>query len=477
MPARNLPARPSLEQYRKQAKDLVKAFRANEPDATSRVRSIRPEAGKLTLTDAQFVIAREHGFENWSGFIKEIGRRSEGSSASIWKKAEAAIVAGDVKKLERLLQEHESLFRNEQPQSSWLGGLTPDYSNGGARAIISGNHGFDDWEQFAAFEKVLRSDMSIKLFEKAVDAIIDGDASGLDRLIQDKPDLVRMRSMRRHRSTLLHYVGANGVEGFRQRTPMNAGQIATILLEAGADVNAIGNMYGGGCTTLDLVATSFHPKRAGVQNELIDLLLAHGSQLDQSGSTLVSSCLANGRDDAAEHLVKRGASLDMEAAAGLGRLEIVRSFFDDDGKLRPAATTEQMRDGFTWACEYGHTPVVEFLLDRGIAVAERLPRPHGQTGLHWAAHGGHLDTVNALLKRKAPVDIKDSSFDGTPLGWALVGWSVRKTDGQTPKESFYDVVAALVEAGAFVEPAWITPEKARIDPRMYAILTGQQAGT
>ena len=39
------------------------------------------------------------------------------------------------------------------------------------------------------------------------------------------------RPGRRHHATLLHYVGANGVDGYRQRMPANAVEIATILLE------------------------------------------------------------------------------------------------------------------------------------------------------------------------------------------------------------------------------------------------------
>jgi hypothetical protein len=44
----------------------------------------------------------------------------------------------------------------------------------------------------------------------------------LERLLHAHPDLIRARSTRTHYSTLLRYVGANGVAGFRERTPQNA---------------------------------------------------------------------------------------------------------------------------------------------------------------------------------------------------------------------------------------------------------------
>jgi hypothetical protein len=48
-------------------------------------------------------------------------------------------------------------------------------------------------------------------------------------------------------------------------------KIAEMLLNGGAEVDALADMYGGGCTTLGLVATNIHPKVAGVLHELIDL--------------------------------------------------------------------------------------------------------------------------------------------------------------------------------------------------------------
>ena len=57
MPTRNLPDRPNLSQYKKQAKALVKACAAGDADALQRVRELHPRApAKVTLADAQFVM-------------------------------------------------------------------------------------------------------------------------------------------------------------------------------------------------------------------------------------------------------------------------------------------------------------------------------------------------------------------------------------------------------------------------------------
>jgi ankyrin repeat protein len=134
-----------------------------------------------------------------------------------------------------------------------------------------------------------------------------------------------------------------------------------------------------------------------------------------------------------------------------------------------------MKDGFTWACEYGRTEVVDFLLKRGMDVAAKL-RHHGQTGLHWAAFGGHVDTVRVLLQRQAPVSAKDDAFDGTPLGWALYAWGGGGPHGGSGR--YYAVVNLLVAAGATVEEKWLAEaerglplaKKIREDPRMRAAL-------
>lgn len=89
----------------------------------------------------------------------------------------------------------------------------------------------------------------------AGEAIVTGDMDMLRRLLREHPELVRARSIRNHRATLLHYAGANGIEGYRQHTPPNAVDILELLLAGGAEVDSVADMYRG-CTTLGLVATS-----------------------------------------------------------------------------------------------------------------------------------------------------------------------------------------------------------------------------
>ena len=195
----------------------------------------------------------------------------------VWKTAEAAVVAGDLPTLERLLCDYPDVFR-DKPQSWWENTLAPEYGAGDARAIISRTHYFDSWEQFESFTRARSVPGSpVAVFETAVDAIVAGELDILGVMLRDHPELVRARSLRSHHATLLHYIGANGVEGFRQYTPPAAVAVLELLLSAGAEVDAVADMYGGS-TTLGLVATSRHPEQAGLRQALLDVLVAHGAE-------------------------------------------------------------------------------------------------------------------------------------------------------------------------------------------------------
>src|SRR5688500_7402590 len=120
-----------------------------------------------------------------------------------------------------------------------------------ARLALARWYDFYDWSKLEEYVAAVASDPRVHRFERAVDAIGSVAAHALSRLLREVPDLVRARSTRvnsfdppHHRATLLHYVAANGVENYRQKSPPNAVEIARLLLEAGADPNALQASYG-----------------------------------------------------------------------------------------------------------------------------------------------------------------------------------------------------------------------------------------
>ena len=72
---RSLPSRPDLSQQKKLAKELLESFASGNAEALARVRSELPDKRKIALADAQFVLAREYGFENWAALKQYIESR------------------------------------------------------------------------------------------------------------------------------------------------------------------------------------------------------------------------------------------------------------------------------------------------------------------------------------------------------------------------------------------------------------------
>jgi ankyrin repeat protein len=394
MDARELPAHPDLEQFKKQAKELVRAYKGDEQALQKIIRQYQPE--------------REFTAEEFREKIQQRLRRSGRA------------------KLER-----------------------DKFTLADAQFLIAREYGFESWPRFAKHvEGIGRKNSPISKFELAVEAVIGGDAKTLKRLLGENPKLIRERSTRTHSATLLHYVGANGVENYRQKTPKNAAEIAKILLEAGAEVDAMAEMYGGS-TTLGLIATSLHPYLAGVQNDLIEVFLRAGAAIDHpkaggNEQNAVNGCLANGRGEAAVYLAERGAKLDLEGAAGIGRLDVVKSFFDEDGRLKAGATQVQMERGFCFACGYGRNDVIEFLLERGVDI--HAGESIDQTGLHWAVFSAQIDTIKLLLKHGARLEALNN-YGGDALDQAL--WCLVNNENAA---DFIAVIETLLEAGAGIEP-------------------------
>jgi ankyrin repeat protein len=334
-----------------------------------------------------------------------------------------------------------------------------------AQYVIARAHGFASWPRLVHHLEALGARTPVSTFEAAADAIVTGDRTTLERLLRRNPGLVHARSSREHRATLLHYVAANGAENYRQRTPPNIVEIARLLLDAGAEVDAGADVYGGGAATLGLVLTSAHPRAAGVQLDLADLLLQRGARV-APGS--VRSCLANGCPEAAAYLARRGAPLGLEEAAGIGRLDLVEHHFDPRHGLADPAWRQEVGDALMMAVWYGHTDVVEFFLSRGFDPAWTVGG-HGErrTVLHLAAYEGRVVIVEVLLRHAAPVNVADELHATPPLVWALHAWLV---EGRKDQASYRAVVRLLAEAGAVVRAEWIDDDRVRADPELFDAL-------
>ena len=77
--SRSLPARPDLAQQQKQAKELLRSFTAGDAEAGVRVRTLLPDKQRITLADAQFVLAREYGFASWAALKRRIAALADES--------------------------------------------------------------------------------------------------------------------------------------------------------------------------------------------------------------------------------------------------------------------------------------------------------------------------------------------------------------------------------------------------------------
>jgi len=305
---------------------------------------------------------------------------------------------------------------------------TPHLDLDDARLVVAQQQSFETWADLVAFVDAVVKLGPVATFETAVEAVVSGDLATLQSMLREQPDLVRARSARQHHATLLHYTAANGVEGERQKTPPNAVAVTKALLDAGAEVDALADMYDHKCTTMSLLVSSAHPHNAGLQIALAETLLDRGAALEGPGTnwqSAVTTALQFGYLETARALARReGAVLStLPVAAGLGLL-------DDVKRLLPEAGALDRHTALALAAQHGHVDVVRLLLDAGENPSRYNPEGFHDhsTPLHQAVWADHLPVVRLLVERGARLDIRDTVYQGTPLGWAIHGERTRIAD-------------------------------------------------
>ncbi|HYL98888.1 MAG TPA: ankyrin repeat domain-containing protein, partial [Blastocatellia bacterium] len=155
----------------------------------------------------------------------------------------------------------------------------------------------------------------------------------------------------------------------------------------------------------------------------------------------IEEALYWGHRQLADLLVNRGASVhNLRIAAGLGKIEMLDSFFDRGGALKPEAGViswpfgklrESERSGsrehllnnsLVYACTNNQIEAAEFLLKKGADVNSIPPGfDYNGTPLHNAALNGHKEIVDLLLAHGADPAIKDNKISQTAARWAANG--------------------------------------------------------
>jgi hypothetical protein len=106
-----LPARPSLESLRKQAKKLARDVTAGDVGAVARARAQLPNVDTpLTQRNAQLVIAREYGYAGWQDLTTEVSKRLGRDLDWAVSQARRVIHDNDVEHLRQLLAEYPALL-------------------------------------------------------------------------------------------------------------------------------------------------------------------------------------------------------------------------------------------------------------------------------------------------------------------------------------------------------------------------------
>jgi hypothetical protein len=132
--------------------------------------------------------------------------------------------------------------------------------------------------------------------------------------------------------------------------------------------------------------------------------------------------------------------LKADSAKGRPKCQLLEWVEQGEFETEPRALAEAL----SAACFNGYTEVARFLIDRGVDPAAGCAT--GLNAVHWAANRGQLETVQLLLSRKAPLELRNM-YGGTVLGCAV--WSAV----HEPQPDHVRIIEALLDAGADVAEA------------------------
>lgn len=523
MSEKGLPAAPSLEHYKKQAKDLVRDHGAGDADALARIKRHHPrfheladssdlQNARFTRTDAQLVIAREHGFESWPKFarhiemlrlIQSVGSLPDPVSAFI----EVACVprhsyhrSGTLDHAETILARYPEVSKSSIYTAAILADepAVRGFLSRDAQCATSkgGPHGWDALT-YLCFSRYLRLDRArSNAFVGTARALLEAGASAktgwyetIDHPnprrifesaiygaagIAQHPELTRLLleygadpSDPNDEETLYHV--PEGYDNTVMRILLESGKVGSaglatmllrkadwhdedgvrLLLEYGADPNAV-TKWGN--------SPLYHALRRDNHLSTIELLLDHGAdpalRSTRDGRSAAALAARRGRGDVLTELEERGFMPGLEGAE---RLLVACAEGDIDGTHRlanaePNLVQEVIADGGPLLAEFagnGNAEGIGCLIDLGVNPA--------------ALYGGdpyfdiarNSTALHVAAWRAQPRAVRELIARGAPVnaldgkGRSALALAVRAcVDAYWSSRRTPESIQALLEAGA-----------------------------
>jgi len=521
MPTKALPRHPSLENYKKQAKDLLKRHQAGDPETFSRLQQshprfrtqLKPEATnhRFTLTDAQLVLAREHGFPSWPKFAARIEVIRREHSALLLANPAAAFIeaacvqfddhrAGTLEAAQSILAKHPEAATSSIYTAAILGDATTVkhfLANDPTAATTKG--ALHNWDAltYLCFSRYLRLDRSrTEGFVAAATALLDAGTSAntgwfeVEHLPNPEwESIIYGVAGAAHHPELTRLLLDRGADPNDGETPYHVPEtydntVVKIMVESG-------KLNEDGLTTMLLRKADLHDfegikyllehgadsnrgticKHTPLQHAIrrdnrlasIEAMLDHGADpnlvTELTGRSGAAMAARRGRKDILESLERRGIPIELSgfdqliAACAKANHEEALSIVKANRNL----LRELVSEGGTVLTEFagnGNTEGVRLLLDLGVEVSAVHKEGDGyynlarnSTALHAAAWRIREETTRLLLGRGAPVNAKDAR------GRTALTLAIRACiDSYWTERRSPESVAMLLKAGATLSP-------------------------
>lgn len=525
-----IPEVPSVEFLRKRAKDLLRAARRGEGEALSRLRavarlhgvSVAELASAARLADAQHAVAREQGAASWAKLMVEVealeppaehaerllaavregdrraaervlSRCPAAAEVSVW----SACAGGRDRRLAEILAADPSAASAPHSDGGWqpilyasaspLHRVSPEMASGIGRCLEMLLAAGADPNAFTLFNGDDTQSRLPALFR----ACYSGNAAAARLLLEhgalpnDGESMYHAAELD-HRDCLEILVAHGGdpsgrqepygntplyfLAGYKETSPACATAARGLqwLLEHGADPNV---------TSTKSEETPLHRFAAfGRSREAVEMLLAHGAEVDKpraDGRTAYVLAVRNGNFAVADLLRERGADAgpltpqdellgacwrvdEASARAALARDPGMLERFDGEDK-----------SALPLAAEQGREDAVRLMAALGFDLA--WEGGGGATALHTAAWWGRPEMARLLLDLGAPIDVRDSTFGSSPVGWAAHG----SRHCRTADDDYCAVVDLLLDAGpdrAASLNRWGEPPEGMASRRVAALL-------